>query len=56
MPVVAPECYQAFLGKDVRFDGRFVAGSWTGVWPVARPRAIEMMVSIEPSGDPICRR
>lgn len=26
MPVTAPEYYQAFLGKDVRFDGRFVAG------------------------------
>jgi len=26
MPVVAPEYVQAFLGKDVRFDGRFVAG------------------------------
>ncbi len=26
MPVVAPEYHQAFLGKDARFDGRFVVG------------------------------
>lgn len=26
MPVASPEYYQAFLGRDVRFDGRFVAG------------------------------
>ncbi len=26
MPVTAPEYHQAFLGKDARFDGRFVAG------------------------------
>ena len=33
MPVAAPEYYQAFLGKDVRFDGRFVAGvETTGIY------------------------
>jgi len=33
MPVVASEYYQAFLGKDVRFDGRFVAGvNTTGIY------------------------
>lgn len=33
MPVTAPEYYQAFLGKDVRFDGRFVAGvKTTGIY------------------------
>lgn len=26
MPVASPEYYRAFLGRDVRFDGRFVAG------------------------------
>ncbi|MEM7137652.1 MAG: AlkA N-terminal domain-containing protein [Myxococcota bacterium] len=29
MPVTSPEYHQAFLGKDSRFDGRFVAGART---------------------------
>ena len=67
MPVTAPEYYQAFLGKDVRFDGRFVAGvKTTGIYckpscPAKKPASenvvfFETPAEAEAAGFRACRK